>query len=293
MKTVIPDFYKNFMCKAGDCKHSCCKGWEIDIDEDSAAYYQTITSDFGKKLANSIYTDEEGAHFKLTSDERCPFLREDNLCEMILEIGEESLCDICALHPRFFEDYTLPSNNYFEPVELAGVGLSCEKVCELLWESNAPLRFYFCDEEGFETEREFHFDIQSLTYRPNLEKDYVSNLLLLFQKTEAIDETWTVEISELINHIDDVINKAKQKETTYDGMRYQRLFHYIAYRQLESIEDTKALTAYASRCTDFVFLWDAYFSGKNGYDTQESIRRFSEQIEYSTENVNLILRIES
>ena len=288
MKTVIPDFYENFICKAGDCKHSCCKGWEIDIDEDSASYYQTITSDFGEKLKDSIYTDEEGAHFKLTKEERCPFLREDNLCEMILKIGEESLCDICALHPRFFEDYTLPSNNYFEPVELAGVGLSCEKVCELLWESDAPLRFYFCDEDGFITKDEFHFEIQNTLYRPNLSKDYVSKLLLLFQKTEAIDETWSAEISELITQIDDVINKAKQKETTYDSMRYQRLFHYIAYRQLDSVDDMNALKEYTTRCTDFIYLWDAFFSGKNGYDTLESIRRFSEQIEYSTENVAII-----
>ena len=126
-----------------------------------------------------------------------------------------------------------------------------------------------------------------------MSKDYVSKLLLLFQKTEAIDETWSAEISELITQIDDVINKAKQKETTYDSMRYQRLFHYIAYRQLDSVDDMNALKEYATRCTDFIYLWDAFFSGKNGYDTLESIRRFSEQIEYSTENVNLILRPES
>ena len=35
MLTVYPDYYSAFRCIAGACKHSCCIGWEIDIDEES------------------------------------------------------------------------------------------------------------------------------------------------------------------------------------------------------------------------------------------------------------------
>ena len=68
----------------------------------------------------------EEPFFKLTPDERCPFLKDSGLCKIIEELGEEGLCDICRLHPRFFESV----NDH----NLAGVGLSCEKAAELLFE---------------------------------------------------------------------------------------------------------------------------------------------------------------
>ena len=30
----VPDYFSEFSCIAGDCKDSCCLGWEIDIDEE-------------------------------------------------------------------------------------------------------------------------------------------------------------------------------------------------------------------------------------------------------------------
>ena len=27
----VPDYFSEFSCIAGDCKDSCCLGWEIDI----------------------------------------------------------------------------------------------------------------------------------------------------------------------------------------------------------------------------------------------------------------------
>ena len=42
MHTVIPSFYPDFQCRASRCRHSCCKGWEIDIDEDTAEKYRTM-----------------------------------------------------------------------------------------------------------------------------------------------------------------------------------------------------------------------------------------------------------
>ena len=41
MKIIVPDYYKDFKCLAGDCKHSCCIGWEVDIDADTLEYKGT------------------------------------------------------------------------------------------------------------------------------------------------------------------------------------------------------------------------------------------------------------
>lgn len=47
--TLYPSFYSRFACKAGDCVHSCCvQDWEIDIDDDTAALYQSMDGPLGQ-----------------------------------------------------------------------------------------------------------------------------------------------------------------------------------------------------------------------------------------------------
>ena len=98
---LYPDFYEAFACRAADCSHSCCKGWEIDVDEAALRRYAAVEGDLGQELRRNIYQDDDGAHFLLAEDERCPFLREDGLCRLIVDLGEDALCEICALHPRY------------------------------------------------------------------------------------------------------------------------------------------------------------------------------------------------
>ncbi len=33
MKLYAPVYYQKFSCLAGECRHSCCVGWEIDVDK--------------------------------------------------------------------------------------------------------------------------------------------------------------------------------------------------------------------------------------------------------------------
>jgi len=101
MKIVKPDFYDHFHCLADRCHHSCCIGWEIDVDEESLSRYRKVTGAMGDLLQQHICCAEQ-PHFILGEGERCPFLEEDGLCKLIKELGEESLCDICREHPRFY-----------------------------------------------------------------------------------------------------------------------------------------------------------------------------------------------
>ena len=143
MLYVRPDFYDDFHCLAAACRHSCCVGWEIDVDGDSLKYYRSIPGALGEELRRQIAL-EPSPHFRLGEDERCPFLRPDGLCRLIVQLGEDSLCDICALHPRFFNDY--PGRTE------VGLGLCCEEAARLLTEGEGPLRFLTeSDGEGDET----------------------------------------------------------------------------------------------------------------------------------------------
>ena len=90
--TVWPDFADAFVCKADTCQHTCCRGWEIDIDAATVAYYDSLEGPIGEELRRNIDAQADGTHsFHLTADEQCPFLREDGLCRLIRTLGEEAL----------------------------------------------------------------------------------------------------------------------------------------------------------------------------------------------------------
>ena len=125
-----PDYSQDFHCIADRCRHSCCIGWEIDIDDVSLERYKKVPGRLGKKLRRCIYDPGSGsdpeatAHFILCEDERCPFLNEKNLCELILELGEDAICDICSEHPRFYTTLTTRTE--------MGFGLCCEEAARML-----------------------------------------------------------------------------------------------------------------------------------------------------------------
>ena len=85
MQQVYPNYYPQFQCTAGACRHSCCIGWEIDIDEASAARYAALPGAFGDRLRQQIDWESDPPHFILGEKERSPFLNADTLCDMILE----------------------------------------------------------------------------------------------------------------------------------------------------------------------------------------------------------------
>lgn len=133
-----PWFYDKFRCTAGNCSDNCCIGWEIDIDSDSMERFQNIPGEFGERLRSAIRPGDPPT-FALAAGDRCALLRDDGLCELVLRCGEDSLCDICALHPRFF--------NEFGEVREEGLGLCCEEVCRLLFSRSDPLEFLLTDED--------------------------------------------------------------------------------------------------------------------------------------------------
>ncbi len=140
MKTIMPTYCKNFSCIADKCLDNCCIGWEIDIDAQTAEYYKTVEGSFGKKLSDNI---EEGdiPSFRL-NNERCPFLNKNNLCEIIINLGEDKLCQICRDHPRYFE--------WYADKKEGGIGLCCEEAARIIVTNKTPFSTYEipCDEDG-------------------------------------------------------------------------------------------------------------------------------------------------
>ena len=143
MKTFVPSYYRQFACIAGACRHSCCIGWEIDIDPESLGRYQRMGGELGERLHSNINREGETACFRLKGkEERCPFLNEDGLCDLILTQGEGILCQICTDHPRF--------RSFFTGRTEIGLGLCCEAAGRLILGWKEPIRLEIADDDGKE-----------------------------------------------------------------------------------------------------------------------------------------------
>jgi len=93
MNLYAPLYYKKFKCIADKCSHSCCIGWEIDIDQSTCEKYACLKGGYGDTVKESIdYADTPS--FKLCKDDRCPHLNGKGLCNIITNLGEDFLFEI-------------------------------------------------------------------------------------------------------------------------------------------------------------------------------------------------------
>ena len=118
----MPEYCRDFKCSADSCSDNCCIGWEIDIDEKTADYYRTINGELGERFSQNIAFGSPSSF--ILKNERCPFLNEKNLCDIILALGEDKLCHICTEHPRYYE--------WFSGIKEGGVGMCCEEAARLI-----------------------------------------------------------------------------------------------------------------------------------------------------------------
>lgn len=122
---VYPDFYKKFKCIGKDCVSTCCAGWGIDFDSETADFYRRQTDEFGQFLKENIEVKGEATMVVMPDTKRCPFLDEEGLCRIYKNYGEEHMSDTCKRFPR-------RSRNFNENV-VCSMSLSCEGVLELLY----------------------------------------------------------------------------------------------------------------------------------------------------------------
>lgn len=128
MKIVKPTFYKDFKCIAGDCPDSCCQGWEVDADADSLEYYNTLDStlEIKQRIDRVLSKDEfDNNIFTLAPKKRCPFLNDENLCDMHIAIGGEHTPYTCRTFPRFIYD--------FGGTREIGVSFSCPVASDMMY----------------------------------------------------------------------------------------------------------------------------------------------------------------
>lgn len=295
MKHYAPNYYKDFHCIASDCKHSCCVGWEIDIDQDSLSRYKSMTHPYGEVIRNQIQTEDGVASFVLTKDERCPFLKENGLCDMILSLGEDSLCQICRDHPRF--------RNFFSDREELGIGLCCEEAARLilfqtenteitlladdgeengLWEDEAEILalrdtlFALLQNRALPLSERVHAMLKTVNAEP------IANLPLWQEKLtslEQLDPAWQTLLDSLL------LPNKKAKDL---DLPLEKLILYLLYRHLPNAEDEAEIRA-TVRFAALGYAVVKAICEKTDTPIEEAARLFSSEIEYSEENTAALL----
>ena len=296
MHIVYPDYYPAFRCLADVCRHSCCVGWEIDIDDDTLAYYDTIDGAFGERLHHSISRDGT-PHFIIDEQERCPFLNHDGLCDIILQLGDAALCDICASHPRFHNE--LPDR-----LEI-GLGLCCEEAARLVLSQCDPARL--CGYTPTDTLRDRAIAVMQDRRDPiavrvqtllalcdtALDDDPLS-LTARLLRLERLDDTWTQSLHALQagwNTADlvgfDTVMASRETE-------YEQFIVYLLYRHLTVAEDPAACVRFVAAAYTVLHALGAVRWTNDGnfpFEQQvELVRLFSSEIEYSEENLADMMR---
>ena len=293
MKYIRPDYCDDFHCIASACRHSCCIGWEIDIDPDSAERFSKVGGRIGEKLRKSISYESE-PHFILDEKEHCPFLKGNGLCELIIELGEDSLCDICAEHPRFYNES--PGRVEY------GVGMCCEEAVRLLLSGKEPVKLLTeCD--GAEDEEPSELIVLrdkmltilngAGTFTERTEKLLMlvgrkifrfspSKIAGFYLGLERMDADWT----ELLNEMKSFPSDPALNDRL-NNVRYTRIAHYFIFRHIASAENAEkagALLVFALLSTMIVSFLDSL-----GY-SEDALRLYSAEIEYSDENIGRITK---
>ena len=297
MKLYAPKYYREFSCIASRCRHSCCIGWEIDVDAAARKRYAALTHPYGETVLRSIC--EEGTpHFRLEEGERCPHLDESGLCKIITHFGDEYLCDICREHPRFY--------HRTQSGREVGVGMACEAACRLILSSDE----YACVTEIAEIEDATEPPCYDATVaRREIYDILQTDGLQYAKKIKKISETFRVDPArraddvwrEMLANLEYLDGESPVRFAVYSSAidtpshlekMAERFLAYFVYRHLSSAEDEDTLRIALGLCLlcERLFVSVARHEGLTDKESIECLARtISEEIEYSEDNLDDIL----
>jgi len=281
MKEVFPNYYEKFKCIADKCKHSCCIGWEIDIDEDTMDLYHSLEGEFADRIRGSIAGDVP--HFVLDEGDRCPFLNQSGLCEIICKLGDGAICDICYLHPRF--------SNFYDDFTETGLGLCCEEAARIILTEEEKFDIALpasAKNQAFFKKRKEVFDIlqnRAMTVYDRL-KNVAEKYGLKFEFSNEELYDFYMSLERLDKSWENQLEKLKSPDCAYIFKRedlqifFEQLACYFIFRHFESGVGFALLS-----CWVLGFICSAC----EGIEQMlEVARMYSSEIEYSEENLEKI-----
>lgn len=297
MRYVCPDYYPMFRCAAERCQHNCCIGWEIDIDKETLKRYDHVKGPLGDRLRRGIVRGSDGACFRLDEQEQCPFLNDKGLCDIIMELSEDYLCQICGDHPRF--------RSFYNGVEEIGLGLCCEAAARLILTREEPMVLIELQNTGEVTEQStdecsffemrncmfISLQDRSLNVEARMRKveasvgltcsKWSSDVLAdIFRQLEILSSSWEARLMALSDSPKRMVALPETNE-----LFYEQFLCYLVYRHLQlCLEEWDV-----QECVILISLMAHMIAALPADGTEELLelaRQLSSEVEYSDENLH-------
>ncbi|MBQ7957175.1 MAG: flagellin lysine-N-methylase [Clostridia bacterium] len=317
IKTFVPSYFEKFRCIAGKCPDTCCIGWEVDIDDETAEKYSALSGQLSDKIKKHLTVDETGCNiFTLCDKDRCPFLDKNNLCEIFLGAGENYLSKTCTLFPRFFDNF----GNFRE----MGLGFGCPEAARIILEDeeNFSLKLYEETDESYEEIDEIFLaeilelraEIFGILEDENL--NFITKIKNVFSLTKSfqmlidgedfVDEKQEkafgdclkiLEEMEYINQERKVFVKELKNKTVLNNpleiyqKDFEKLMKYYIFRYLlKAVYDYDVLTKIKYGVFAAVVISRIYSAYENltCEDRAKIMYSYSKEVEYSDLNMDLL-----
>lgn len=297
MKLYAPKYYTDFVCIADRCRHSCCVGWEIDVDNETAKKYAALVGGYGEEIKASIdLTDTP--HFRLAEGERCPHLNREGLCKIILALGEDYLCEICREHPRFY-------NRTPNAMEV-GLGMACEEAARIILGSDSYTETTELGE--VEGEPDDRSEIDTVAERERIYSILSNKALPYSERLGQIGDRYSVspdmlsdsEWCELLGSLEylDVAHRSLFSSYSSNVIApsvtesyLERALAYFIFRHCTECPSREEHRAALGLCLFFERLLASVAVARGVGDADgiaELARIISEELEYSKENTDMI-----
>ncbi|MEK3740612.1 MULTISPECIES: flagellin lysine-N-methylase [Paenibacillus] len=139
VETLTPQYIKEFTCIGSACEDTCCAGWKVTVDEETYKKYKKVKNYKIKSqldeyvIRNRSNPAKDNVAKMKMNQSRCSFLNKENLCDIQLTLGEEFLCNTCAIYPRMVHNV----NGVIE----RSLTVSCPEAARLILLSEDGLSF--------------------------------------------------------------------------------------------------------------------------------------------------------
>ncbi len=293
MKLFAPKYYEDFSCIADKCRHSCCVGWEIDVDEGTLAKYSALDAEYAESIRRSIEQGET-PHFRLCADGRCAHLDEKGLCRIISNVGEGALCAICREHPRFYHTSTAGRE--------VGIGLCCEEACRIILSSDGYREFVEIGEADAEEEA---FDFDAAAHRARIYSYLADRTVAYSERLRKIYRKYGFTVGAFsADECDEILESLEFLEEEHRELFYgyspyldtddehelplERALAYFVYRHCSSaanLEEFRTGLGFSLFCER---LLSSMAENHPKISIIELARILSEEIEYSEENCDAL-----
>ena len=229
-------------------------------------------------------------------------LNQNGLCDLITELGEESLCQICADHPRF-------RSFYADRTEI-GLGLCCEEAARIILTREEPMQLIVLEDDGNAAElpedeaallalrgdlialmqdraRPIEARLDALLDTVDLaipERDWAA----VYRDLERLDPAWDSHIERLST----MGAKGRPESLHPFATAFEQFCVYLLYRHLPGAledDDVPGRVAFCVLSTQVLMALCAAKADCTMADLLDFARMYSAEIEYSADNIAALL----